>query len=314
MAEPNSRSVVEAENSFDELIEIARGLSEVEAAKELLECSRYGETEPVRALLEVYASNIVNAKDIQHNTALHKACANGHLGVVKALLKHGALYTNNESGNTPLHWAAAQGHTEVAELILSHFPAKIFDDEKEEGVIDVLQKNNFGKSILTEAFSSTKTEVVKCLLEHSTATEDRLIDGANGKEIWDQEASEKGKEELLDGRTEVDIGAVAEGSSQGLKTSDISDIDQKLVKQAAVHDFAFVEEEKGEILRIRELVCLLFFILFEHMPFKYVCFLLKSPLSPAIRMIILSQSPTLIIRLATPRRKIRRVTPFGVLP
>lgn len=45
---------------------------------ELLECARYGETEDLVALLD--AGVEANFCDAGGNTALHKACANGHTG------------------------------------------------------------------------------------------------------------------------------------------------------------------------------------------------------------------------------------------
>lgn len=90
----------------------------------------------------------------------------------------GANHAPNNSGNTPLHWASSAGHTKTVKLLLSKFKD-----------IDVLQKNKFGKSALTEGFAgaaatskddddTAKTKTVGALLEHDTATEDRLIGGA----------------------------------------------------------------------------------------------------------------------------------------
>lgn len=45
--------------------------------------------------------------------------------------------------------------------------------------VDVLLKNSFGRSILTEAFQSQNTEVIELCLSHSSATEDRLISSTN---------------------------------------------------------------------------------------------------------------------------------------
>jgi predicted nicotinamide N-methyase len=61
-------------------------------------------------------------------------------------------------------------------MILNHYDSKD---------IDVLLKNDFGRSILTEGFGSKCTEVVNLLLEHDSASEDRLLGG--GKEIPDEE-------------------------------------------------------------------------------------------------------------------------------
>ena len=83
-----------------------------ELSSELLECARYGEIEELAAIIDSKEVPI-DHKDIGGNTALHKACANGHVDCVAALLKGGALSTGNESGNTPLHWAAANGHLKV---------------------------------------------------------------------------------------------------------------------------------------------------------------------------------------------------------
>jgi hypothetical protein len=43
--------------------------------------------------------------------------------------------------------------------------------------VDVLQKNSFGRSALTEGFTSQNTNVIQLLLEHDSASEDRLIPG-----------------------------------------------------------------------------------------------------------------------------------------
>lgn len=40
-----------------------------------------------------------NHKDAHGNTALHLSCANGHAGVVRALIKGGASHLPNGAGN-----------------------------------------------------------------------------------------------------------------------------------------------------------------------------------------------------------------------
>ena len=77
--------------------------------------------------------------DPSGNTALHMACANGHLDIVKLLLKHGANPNAlNKSKNTPLHWAALNGRTEIIELLI-------------EAKADANLKNEFDHVPLEEA-------------------------------------------------------------------------------------------------------------------------------------------------------------------
>ena len=160
-------------------------MTEVVALKqELLECARYGETEDLLAILEDKTIPVDHA-DEGGNTALHKvklnppcprsqweiqchnrrlannffffvlqAAANGHLGCCEALIKAGATWSINSSGNTPLHWACANGKLEVAALLLKAFSGA-----------DVLLKNGFGQSALSESFRSGNTDVRRVAAE-----------------------------------------------------------------------------------------------------------------------------------------------------
>jgi hypothetical protein len=155
--------------------------------------------------------DLVNAREDEGGAApLHMACANGHVSVVKLLLNQNAEFRTNSSGNTPLHWAAANGHSEVVRLLLEHYKD-----------IDVLQKNNFGRSALTEGFGSQNTETARLLLEHDSASEEKLLMG--GKEVHVEDDAEKGS------------------------------IRKK--QQSIVHEFDFSRSgDKKRILKIRELV------------------------------------------------------------
>jgi len=174
--------------SLEEYAELQAQVSELsfsDACYELLECSRYGELDAVRAILELHPSSIntttTTDDSCNNTTALHKACANGHTSVVELLLRQGnAKLVSNASGNTPLHWAAANGHHEIVFVLLQHY-------NNEE--IDVLQKNSFGRSALTEGFGSKSTETAKFLLEHDSASEEKLL--AGGKELNDEEVNEQ---------------------------------------------------------------------------------------------------------------------------
>ena len=64
---------------------------------------------------------------------------------------------------TLLDWAVQNGHLEVVKLLLASYVE-----------VDVLARNNFGRGALTEAFEKGVTEVVGVLLEHDSATEEKL--------------------------------------------------------------------------------------------------------------------------------------------
>lgn len=109
----------------------------------------------------------MNYSDSGGSTALHKACANGKKAAVEVLLSSpSCLHTANSSGNTPLHWASSNGEVDIVKLLVARF-----ED------LDVLAKNSFGKSSLTEGFTSTNTDLVAVLLEHDSATEEKLLSG-----------------------------------------------------------------------------------------------------------------------------------------
>lgn len=165
LSTPSSCSASE----YEELLALAASLDAEEAAAELVGCARYGEVDHVRAILARHGS-AVGASASSEAGALHAACANGHADVARLLIGPGrAPFRPNESGNTPLHWAAANGRVDCVRLLLG---APEYRDE-----VDVLTKNGFGRSALTEGFASKNTELVGLLLEHDSAAEDRLLGG-----------------------------------------------------------------------------------------------------------------------------------------
>ena len=182
-------SIVPMEISNDEYQELvcqAKELTIEEAQTEWIESCRYGDLDIVRALAENFPSSQSTLVEFVQpdtgNTGLHMASANGHTSVVKLLVKqYGHPFTTNLSGNTPLHWAAANGHASVVKFWTSQSIVEV----------DVLTKNNFGRSALTEGFSSEKEDVVKALLEHDSASEEKLL--ATGSE-----KNENGGQEQLD--------------------------------------------------------------------------------------------------------------------
>jgi len=133
----------------------------LEMNQEVLECARYGEEDDLKQLLEAGAD--ANFADAGGATALHKAAANGHEACIKVLVQFGAKYVKNGTGNTPAHWAAENAKAGALKAILESFE------------LDVLQKNDLGRSILTEAFQSKDRDCISLCLSHHSCTEERLI-------------------------------------------------------------------------------------------------------------------------------------------
>ena len=138
---------------------------------ELLECARYGEEEELQQLLD--AGVPVDFADDGGNTALHKAAANGHAGAVTRLLAAGAAFLPNESGNMPLHWGVQQGHLEVVSALLKRPDA------------DVLIRNSFGRSVVTEAFEKADAATVEAVLQHSSAQGLEPKEEGEGGDEWE---------------------------------------------------------------------------------------------------------------------------------
>lgn len=136
---------------------------------EVLECARYGEPEDLLALLQAGAN--VNHRDSSGSTALHKAAANGEVECLKILQQHGAEYSANAQGNTPAHWAAQNAKPDALKFLLEKYN------------VDVLAKNDVGRSILTEAFQSGNTDCIELCLSHDSATEEKLISGTTESSI-----------------------------------------------------------------------------------------------------------------------------------
>lgn len=142
-------------------------MTQEEMNLEVLECARYGEEEDLRALLSAGAD--VNFRDAGGATALHKAAANGEVACLKVLHEFGAVYSKNETGNTPAHWAAQNAKADALKFIIANYE------------VDMLDKNQLGRSVLTEAFQSKCTDCIELCLSHDSASEERLInpDGKN---------------------------------------------------------------------------------------------------------------------------------------
>lgn len=171
MASSNNEQSALSKDEYEELLaQIESEWNLDDCRQELLDAARYDDVDVVRAVLQCHPELISFQDESTGNSPLHMAAANGHEAVVQLLLSKGAsVQLENKAGNTPLHWAASNGKQHTVQLLLK------------ESKVDVLQRNRFGRSALTEGFTSENTEVVKSLLEHESATEERLIATAGGE-------------------------------------------------------------------------------------------------------------------------------------
>ena len=93
----------------------------IEEIRKLHSAIRWNKPVPeVKALLHG-PSNLINAVDFKTgNMSLHIAAQNGHLDIVKLLVKsRAALNQGNKNGNTPLHMAIGYNFYEVAKFLIS---------------------------------------------------------------------------------------------------------------------------------------------------------------------------------------------------
>ncbi|KAF1774689.1 S-adenosyl-L-methionine-dependent methyltransferase [Phytophthora cactorum] len=164
-------------------------------AEEVLKCARFGDEQELRTLLQSVNGperdafvNFVQPDTL--NTPLHMACANGHVECVRELLSNEAKHVANASGNLPLRtemngcYDIGNKHREIVKLLV--------DGVKD---LDVLARNSFGRGCVTEAFQCEDTEILAMLLEHNSATEERLAEGTGmGKNAIKEEIEEDGDE------------------------------------------------------------------------------------------------------------------------
>lgn len=186
--------------------------------QEVLECARYGEDDDLKAFLEAGAD--VNFTDMGGSTGLHKAAANGHDACIKILIKFGAKYTKNATGNTPAHWAAENGKAAALKAILEGFE------------VDVLMKNDLGRSILTEAFQSKDTDCIQLCLSHDSASEERLINPEKPVQA---------------------AGGAAEAPADTKMETDEADATAEAEKNATTHTMQFGSGAETVVVKVREL-------------------------------------------------------------
>ncbi len=178
-----------------------------EDMNEVLECARYNELEDMVSLLDA-GVDVDYRRPEDGTTALHMACANGHVEIAGALLQRGARHLANAAGNTPLHWACLNGKAEVAALLLEKCKA---------GEVDVYLKNGQGKSAFTVAISGGHEDLARSLLHHASAEPPAA--GGGGEAMaggGGEKREEEGEEEVeLDEEDEGDLFDKGEGGGGG---------------------------------------------------------------------------------------------------
>ena len=132
----------------------------------LVYSARIGELADVQDMIDVTGPPVdLNYRDdtMCCNTALHMACANGHLEVIKLLLKQPSLDLNvlNDSNNTALHYASLNGQKQAVELLI-------------EAKADANLKNEFGRLPIEDALQNGHAEIAEMLASVSKLDENKI--------------------------------------------------------------------------------------------------------------------------------------------
>lgn len=147
-------------------------MSLVDLGKQLLEASKLGKTEDVRALMTngapfttdwlgssplhfavqfgqmetvevlLRAGISRDARTKVDRTPLHIAAQEGHVMIVELLLSNGAdIEAKDMLRMTPLHWAVEKGHIDVAQLLLSRGATISTENKFEKTALDIAISN-----------------------------------------------------------------------------------------------------------------------------------------------------------------------------
>jgi GA-binding protein transcription factor beta len=159
-------------NPMSAMSSMSQNINLVDLGKKLLEASRNGETDEVRALMQSGApfttdwlgtSPLHFAAQFGHSetaevllragisrdartkvdrTPLHISAQEGHLSIVSLLIMHGSdVDAKDMLRMTPLHWAVERGHTDVVECLLSNGADINIQSKFEKTPIDIAYDN-----------------------------------------------------------------------------------------------------------------------------------------------------------------------------
>ncbi|XP_026476172.1 protein S-acyltransferase 24-like [Ctenocephalides felis] len=92
-----------------------------ESARDLFDIVKSGDLPGLENLLERLDPDVLSARDMHGYTAAHWAALDGHVSLVRCLVRHSApvdLSCLGTQGPRPIHWACRKGHVAVAQVLL----------------------------------------------------------------------------------------------------------------------------------------------------------------------------------------------------
>lgn len=155
-----------AKENVQKLLANHRLTSTGDAEYKLLEASKSGEVDVVKAILNAHPQ-LVNCRDAdgRQSTPLHFAAGYNRVEVVELLLARNAdVHAKDKGGLVPLHNACSYGHYQVAELLV-----------KKGANVNV--QDLWKYTPLHEATQKGKSEIVKLLLRYGAEPNKKNRDG-----------------------------------------------------------------------------------------------------------------------------------------
>ena len=176
MVSPNSRYVnvaLQMENTRQQAATMM-SLNKIsfDGSSALLKAAAFGQTRVVRELLDQSGIDIDFRDPKSHGqTALHYACYNGHLGVVKLLVEHGAsLKATDKMGMTPFFKAAGAESLDIIKYM-----------EEKGSDIDVVTED--GRTILHVSAAGNSVSNLEHLLQSPRLTHLLSSRSKNGRTV-----------------------------------------------------------------------------------------------------------------------------------